>query len=187
MSVEEWIDLRRHPSTPAEAVRGIAVLVCRPAGGELRIIFRLDADLPRILIPPPGLPRIDTQLWRHTCFEAFIAMDGQAAYHEFNFSPSGEWALYAFRGYRDGGPLADEKMRPRVAARSPDRRFELDAVIRLDALSAIHPRASLRIGLSAVIESTDGLSYWALRHRGGKPDFHDADAFALLIEPPEPG
>lgn len=187
MSVEEWIDLRCHPSTPAEAVRGIAVLVCRPAGGELRITFRLDANLPRILIPLPGLPRINTQLWRHTCFEAFVAVDGESAYHEFNFCPSGEWAVYAFREYRDGGPLADETMRPRIAVRSTDRRLELDTAIRLDTLSAIHPRASLRVGVSAVIESTNGLSYWALRHRSGKPDFHDAEGFALLIEPPESG
>jgi hypothetical protein len=45
---------------------------------------------------------------------------------------------------------------------------------------------SLRVGLSAVIEASDGFSYWALRHRADKPDFHDADGFALLLEPPGP-
>ena len=40
--------------------------------------------------------------------------------------------------------------------------------------------------LSAVIEASDGLSYWALRHPADKPDFHDADGFALLLEPPGP-
>ena len=58
--------------------------------------FRLDGDIRRIRVPSPGVPRIATQLWRHTCFEAFIAMEGQPAYHEFNFAPSGEWAVYAF-------------------------------------------------------------------------------------------
>jgi hypothetical protein len=44
----------------------------------------------------------------------------------------------------------------------------------------------LRLGLSAVIESCNGsLSYWALRHPAGKPDFHHADAFALGLEAPE--
>ena len=73
------------------------------------------------------MPRIATQLWRHTCFEAFIAVEGQPAYHEFNFAPSGEWTVYAFSGYRDGGPLADEMMRPHIAVRSTDSRLELDA------------------------------------------------------------
>jgi hypothetical protein len=187
MTVGHWIDLRCHPSTRSEAVRAIAVLVRRSASAEVQMTFRLDGDIPRIRVPPAGAPRIATQLWQHTCFEAFIAVEGQAAYHEFNFAPSGEWAVYAFSGYRNGGPLADETMRPHIAVRSTGSRLELDAVVRLDTLSAIHPRASLRLGLSAVVEANDGLSYWALRHRADKPDFHDAEGFALLLEPRGPG
>jgi hypothetical protein len=186
MTVEHWIDLRCHPSTRPETVRAIAVLVRRSSSAELELTFRLDGDIPRIWFPSPGVPRIATQLWRHTCFEAFIALEGQPAYHEFNFAPSGEWAVYAFCDYRDGGPLAYEMMRPHIAVRSAGSRLELDALVRLDGLSAIHPHASLRIGLSAVIEASDGLSYWALRHPADKPDFHDADGFALLLEPPGP-
>ncbi len=186
MTVEHCIDLRCHPSTRAEAVRAIQVLVRRSASAELEMTFRLDGDIPRIRVPLPGLPRIATELWRHTCFEAFIAVEGQAAYHEFNFAPSGEWAVYGFRGYRNGGPLADETMRPHIAVRSTGSRLELDALVRLDVLSAVHPHASLRIGLSAVIEASDGLSYWALRHPADKPDFHDAAGFSLLLEPPGP-
>ncbi len=186
MTVEHCIDLRCHPSTRPEAVRAIAVLVRRSASAELQMTFRLDGDIPRIRVSPAGAPRIATQLWRHTCFEAFIAVEGQPAYHEFNFAPSGEWAVYAFCGYRNGGPLADEMMRPHIAVRSTGSRLELDTVVRLDSLSAIHPRACLRIGLSAVIEASDGLSYWALRHPADKPDFHHADGFTLLLEPPGP-
>jgi len=88
------------------------------------------------------------------------------------------------RARRDGGPLADEALAPSITLRTTDRRLELDAVIRLDRLSGAHPLAPLRIGLSAVIEGTDGaLSYWALRHSAGRPDFHHADAFALRLEP----
>jgi hypothetical protein len=183
MNVEHWIDLRCHPSKRAESVRSIAVLVRRSTSAELQMTFRLDGDIGRIRVPPPGVPRISTQLWRHTCFEAFIAVAGQLAYHEFNFAPSGEWAVYAFSGYRNGGPLANEMMRPQIAVRSTGSRLELDSLVRLEGLSAIHPRASLRVGLSAIVEASDGLSYWALRHRADKPDFHDADGFTLLLEP----
>jgi len=186
MTVEHWMDLRCHASTRPETVRAIGVLVRRSASAELQMTFRLDGDIPRIRVCPPGVLRFATQLWRHTCFEAFIAVAGQPAYHEFNFAPSGEWAVYAFSGYRNGGPVANEMMRPHIAVRSTGSRVELDTLVRLDRLSAIHPRASLRIGLSAVIEASDGLSYWALRHPADKPDFHDADGFALLLEPPGP-
>jgi hypothetical protein len=184
MTVEHRIDLRCHPLTRPETVRAVGVRIRRSASAELQITFCLDGDIRRICVPPPCVPRIASQLWRHTCFEAFIAVEGQSAYHEFNFAPSGEWAVYAFRAYRNGGPLANEMMDPHIAVRSTDSRLELDCVVRLDKLSGTHPHASLRIGLSAVIEASDGLSYWALRHPADKPDFHDADGFALLLEPP---
>ena len=186
MTVEHRIDLRRHPSTRAEAVRAIQVLVRRSASAVLRMTFRLDGDISRIRVPSPGVPRIATQLWQHTCFEAFVAVEGQASYHEFNFAPSGEWAVYAFCGYRNGGPLANETMHPHIAVRSTGSRLELDALVRLDVLSAIHAHASLRLGLSAVIEASDGLSYWAIHHPADKPDFHNTEGFALILEPPGP-
>ena len=43
---------------------------------------------------------------------------------------------------------------------------------------------SWRLGLSAVIEDTNGhKSYWALAHPPGKPDFHHADCFAYELSP----
>ena len=76
-------------------------------------------------------------------------------------------------------------MRPHIEVRSSRSWLELESLVRLDSLSAVHPRATLRVGLSAVIEDNDCLSYWALRHPADKPDFHDADGFTLLIEPPD--
>jgi hypothetical protein len=180
----QWIDLRCHPSKPTEMVRAIEVLVRRTARSELRMTFRIEGDIGRLRIPPPGVVRIGTDLWRHTCFEAFIAIEGEAAYHEFNFAPSGEWAAYELRGYRDGRPVANETPAPHLVVRSTNSRLELDASVGLDFLSDGHSRAPLRIGLSAVIEASDGISYWALRHPRDKPDFHDAEGFALRLEPP---
>jgi hypothetical protein len=188
MSDESWIDLHCHPSTRTDAVRAIQVAV-RRSSAELKLTFRLDGDISRIRVAPPTTPRFARDLWQHTCFEAFIAIygqDEQAAYHEFNFAPSREWAAYAFSGYRNGGPVADEMLHPHIAIRFTANRLELDAMIPLDRLSAIHARALLRIGLSAVIETSDGLSYWALRHPKDKPDFHYAEGFTLSLEPPGP-
>ena len=99
-------------------------------------------------------------------------------YHEFNFSPSREWAVYAFRGYRDGGEPGVE-LPPGIVVRRTGGRLELDAEICQDFLP---PGRPLRLGLSAVMEDADGeLSYWALRHPQGKPDFHHTDAFALQL------
>jgi len=99
-------------------------------------------------------------------------------YREFNFSPSGEWAAYAFHSYRNGGVLEHE-LCPGIIVRKTMDRLELAAEISRDLLSHGGP---LRLGLSAVVEDVDGiLSYWALSHPAGKPDFHHADAFALQM------
>jgi hypothetical protein len=183
MSSEHWIELTCHPSAQSEQARAIAVRVLRMVE-ELRITFRLDGNISGIRLPSPGPPRIGVELWRHTCFEAFISMDRKWEYHEINFSPSCEWTAYAFRSYRKGGPLADESICPRIAVHATRTRLELDATVRLGALSAFHMLAPLRLGLSAVIEGSDGFSYWALRHRRAEPDFHDAGGFSALLDSP---
>ncbi len=182
---ENWIALARHPSARSDAVRSIRVLARRPNNAELRLAYRLEGDLAQIRIPLPSAPRIGLELWRHTCFEVFVALEGRSGYHEFNFAPSAEWTVYAMRGYRDGTPLSDESIRPEIAMRSNAGGLELSALVRLHRLSATHVTSPLRLGINAVIEARDGFSYWALRHPREKPDFHDAGGFTLVIEPPE--
>jgi hypothetical protein len=174
-----------HPVTLNQAVRCVQTHVRRPQDKTLAISFALEGDLSKLSIPQPKLPRRGDYLWQHSCFEAFVAVKGEQAYHEFNFAPSGEWAAYAFHRYRDGGPLLDKQFIPQMTVRSTEDRLELDAVITLDRLSSISPRASLLLALSAVIEDEHGaLSYWALKHAPGKPDFHHPDTFALELEAP---
>ena len=148
--------------------------------------FRVDGEISQIKIPAPDVSRFNSELWRHTCFELFVSLKGGREYHELNFAPSGEWAVFAFSGYRDGGPFANESFHPQIALRSSPTRLELDAVASLDVLSPSYLRATLRIGLSAVMETSDEYSYWALAHPAEKPDFHNADGFALLIDAPTP-
>jgi hypothetical protein len=106
-----------------------------------------------------------------------MAGDGPG-YREFNLSPSGEWAVFDFRHYRDGGE-AEIDPAPHIVVRRTINRLELDATICHDFLPQGSP---LRLGLSAVIEDTAGeLSYWALRHPPGKPDFHHTDAFTVQL------
>jgi hypothetical protein len=103
----------------------------------------------------------------------FVAPAPACAYREFNFSPSGEWAAYAFARYREGAPLGVPD--PGIAVRMHGGALELCASI------AVEP-ASLRVSLCAVIEEGDGvLSYWALRHPAARPDFHHPEGFALEI------
>jgi hypothetical protein len=150
--------------------------------GTLSIAYRLKGTIEALRIPPDACARRVAGLWQHTCFELFLSGEAGTAYYEFNFAPSREWAAYGFSGYRDGGPLQDEELDPRIIVRRAETILELHAQIRLHRLPALARRASLRAGVSAVIETSDGrLSYWALEHGPGKPDFHRPDTFILRI------
>src|SRR5579884_3656948 len=71
--------LAPHPSTPCEAVRSIEVLVARMPGGRLELLYGIEGDVRRVRLRAPASPRRADGLWRHTCFEAFIARDSEAA------------------------------------------------------------------------------------------------------------
>jgi|SRR5688572_4094413 len=168
--------LQRHPASPCAALRGIEASVTRAAEG-LQLAYRLEGDLDRLRIPQARAPRIAEGLWQHTCCELFIAPAAGAAYHEFNFSPSGEWAAYRFERYRHGMALLETLAEPRIRVQRAAGVLELRARICLPLPS------NAVLGLSAVIEETDGtLSYWALRHAPGRPDFHHRDAFTLELD-----
>jgi hypothetical protein len=158
--------LVRHPDTPCAALRAIEASVVR-AGDELRVAYVLRGEIDRLRLPPP---RAAGALWQHTCCELFVAQ-ALPAYREYNFSPSGEWAAYAFGSYRNGAAV--EIPDPRIEVKRDRERLELTATVQA---------AARKIGLSAVIEEDNGsFSYWALRHTPGKPDFHHPDAFALEL------
>jgi hypothetical protein len=147
------------------------------------VLYTLRGLVDRLHIPRPVTPRWVEGLWRSTCFEVFFAGEGTPEYHEFNFSPSGEWAAYTFRDYRNGGAVKELGLDPAIIVHGSNEQLELEAVVRLDRLPQTTRTGALRIGLAAVIETQDGgLSYWALKHPPGKPDFHHPDGFLLEIK-----
>lgn len=140
-------------------------------------------DVARMNVPRPARPRIGWKLWRRTCCEVFVRADGAEPYHELNFSPSSEWTAYAFSRYREGSALTDERLDPQIAIESRPERLDLYALVDLARLSPAYRQARLRVGLAVIIgEENGGISYWALRHAPGKPDFHHPDAFALALD-----
>ncbi|MBI4756461.1 MAG: DOMON-like domain-containing protein [Betaproteobacteria bacterium] len=170
-----------HPDARTVAPGSIAVRLERAPDGGLLLGYRLAADPSALRIAPPAAAQRADGLWRHTCFEAFVAVAGEPAYREFNFSPSGQWAAYEFRSYRESAAAACGPA-PRLAVRVTAGGLELDVALPAAALAP--PQLRLRLGLSAVVEARDGtLSYWALRHPPGRPDFHHHDAFALELPP----
>ena len=186
--------LQAHPTSAGaapQAVRAVQALDAAlgwAADGALELRFRLRAELAALRVPAPvAQPTARDGLWQAMCFEAFIGTEAGPAYHEFNFSPSGEWAIYAFRAERVRNTAAPPWPAPTVACTRAAHELRLHARVARAALPAVDARAPWRLGLSAVLPAaSDGaLSYWALAHPGAQPDFHHRGGWLARL--PQPG
>jgi len=176
-----------HPSAPCAYVRAVSVRTDRASEDLLALSYRVEGDLDQLQLPARRRPAQTDGLWQHTCFEAFVQCGDTRAYLELNFSPSSEWAIYRFDDYRRGMQLQAPQHPPEIVCRRRKDLLETDVNVRLDRLFTERVRVDgLRLGLAAVLEDRRGqLSYWALAHPSGRPDFHHADSFAVSL--PQPG
>jgi hypothetical protein len=150
-------------------------------GQVLQLRYRLRGPLGQLLIPEPATaPQRWDGLWQHTCFEAFWAVSGNAAYWELNLSPAGHWNLYRLSGYRqDLVPEPSLASLPLQVRHGPgDLALELE----LKLPPSLGPATPLQLAVTAVLEHRDRtLSTWALVHPGPEADFHRRDGFLLEL------
>jgi hypothetical protein len=140
------------------------------------IWFGVGAPASRFVIPEADEPQRRDELWKSTCFEAFLRPLAQDRYTEWNFAPSGDWAAYDFNSYREGMAEAEVGQPPYIRMEDNLTWWTLGATI------AIPADENWELGLSAVLEEKDGTkSYWALAHSSEKPDFHARDCFVAKL------
>jgi hypothetical protein len=166
-----------HPDYICPPVERIDVSVDRLADSRLACCFTIHGDIAALQLPVAAKPQRSDDLWQHTCLEAFVRAEGEAAYREINVAPSGDWAAYRLSSYRS--PLVHAQVDPPTITMAKGADWlELSLSITLDLPTYL----AWHVGLCAVIETAGSdLSYWALRHAPGKADFHHDDGFALLL------
>jgi hypothetical protein len=179
------LPLRLHPDSLSLAATHIDVDIARPHAGTLVLRYFVSGWIASLRLPPIAPPVRTEELWQRTCFEAFVCCPTSDVYYEFNFAPSTQWAAYQFDGYRSGMREASGVGAPPIAIKASSALFRLQASLELEQLAGLPRDATWRLGLSALIEdSNGGKSFWALAHAAGKPDFHHLDCFAHEISPP---
>lgn len=171
-----------HPANPSDAITDVMAIAHRHSFG-ISLAFRAMGRRDDVRWPMQLPIGFSDELWKHTCFEAFVGMPGEPGYVEINLSPSRRWAAYQFDGYRQG---------MRRAAGAPHwylLSYQFNTTVMAGfSLPELDPGQDWDIGLSAVIETLDGSrNYYALGHPPGNPDFHNRDCFTLrLPAPPRP-
>lgn len=186
-----WLELRPHPGdSPPQGlrVRAAAVRAHWRHSPAILMHYAVEGPLVSLRWPAPTHPRRADGLWKHTCFEAFLADSSGTGYTEINLSPSGEWAQYRFSAERVpviSEQPADSAVWLEMEHQHTPHLYSLWAAMPEAALEIVAPAAGVPAGLSAVLETSSGeLSYWALHHPSERPDFHHRASRTQRLAPP---
>lgn len=148
---------------------------------KLNLDYTLKGNLAEIDIAPPSdTPTRKDELWQDTCFEFFLGIKDTPEYWEFNLSPSGNWNIYRFTGYRQG--MAEEAAFTELPFRVERRLDNFALSLDLDLAKIVLAEAAIEVAITVVIKSKNGeVSFWALTHRGAVADFHLRESFAVEL------
>ena len=189
------VGLRPHPGTrvleaasdtsPARvsAIGMLLATMYAAPDGTAVFEFKLeDTVLDGLRIPPPARPGAADELWKHTCFEVFLGAPGEPGYREYNFSPSGQWAIYGFHTWRERIEDYAPAAKPEILFAPEDDGLVLEARVPAELLPVVPAGSDLQVSLAAVIERKDGrFEHWALRHVAAHPDCHARETFVLTL------
>jgi hypothetical protein len=174
--------LRADPAYPCDPIEAIQASAERVSQTLLRFRYVVVGDISHLRIPPPAPPFRTARLWEATCFEAFLQAEGEKAYLELNFSPSGQWAAYSFTGYREGMANAPLPAAPEISVTRAAGRLEVEV-----AASPSLGAGPYSMNVTAILENLGGeRSFWAARHPTGGPDFHHPSCFIHRLPPAGP-
>lgn len=146
------------------------------SGDWLSLDYLLEADLDLLQIPKTtSQPQFKEELWKTTCFEAFLK-SSSSAYLEWNFSPSGDYWNQGFVDYRKVDPQFKELTPLLIQVESDQTQ---NKCLRIRSKVPLEDEY-VKLGLaSAVHLKNDECLYFSLKHSENRPDFHRADSFLI--------
>ncbi|PAX60548.1 DOMON-like domain-containing protein [Brunnivagina elsteri] len=176
--MEQTFSLKPFPATETQSDIKITGKIARNEN-LLLISYALTGNISEVeILTPSDNPTRKNELWEHTCFEFFIGIKNSPRYWEFNLSPTSDWNIYRFDGYRQG--MQEEtafSTLPFSISQSSDC---LAIALDFDLSKIIPNEEIVDVAIASVIQSKNSqISYWALTHCAGEADFHQRGSFVL--------
>ncbi len=115
------------------------------------------------------------ELWKDTCFEFFFSVPLHDDYYECNLNTKGKWNMYYFDSYRTPQPPRETNQYRLIAVETVEG--EISAIISSEKALP----NTLEVGITAIVVTSEGESFYAVAHKGNEPDFHLRESFMLKI------
>ncbi|MBW4668727.1 MAG: DOMON-like domain-containing protein [Cyanomargarita calcarea GSE-NOS-MK-12-04C] len=170
------------PFASADLVSGLKIAGNIARNANLLIIsYAILGNIQEVVIAPPSnTPSRKHGLWENTCFEFFVGIQNSDKYWEFNLSPSSDWNVYRFDGYRQG--MQEETAFTTLPFSVQYSSDCLAIALDIDLDKIVSEQTVLDVAITTVIKhSDDTVTYWALTHLGVEADFHLRDSFIIKL------
>ena len=145
----------------------------------LKIEYRLKGTSKVVIPKKSDRPTRQYDLWEHTCFEFFVALEDSTIYWEFNLSPAKHWNVFCFPNYRQN--IAEEMAFSTLPFQVLLQGDFLLLNLEVELNKIISSESDLQVGITTVVEDEQNLSYWALTHPAKEADFHHPDSFIIKL------
>jgi hypothetical protein len=117
--------------------------------------------------------RRQQELWKHTCFEAFLRVEGRSEYFEINISPGLGWNVYEFQSYRKPQPPTESQ------GLVPEKILWKDSVLEAHFQHSWKSGIQINASVCSILNVSEQTFYFSQKHSSQKPDFHQPDSFSL--------
>ena len=117
-------------------------------------------------------------LWKKTCFEFFLGLNGKPQYLEFNFAPDHNWNAFSLKSYRGDLDELTHLDDPQLMSEHFNNVYSLFGEIDLHKLPLeFRETSELTLNACAILRHKDKAFHYAIRHTEKEPNFHHPSTF----------
>ena len=146
----------------------------------IKLEFNIVGERKNYIFPSISPPKRAKELWKATCFELFFTSKNQKGYYEINISPSKQWNIYTFKGYRDFVTETEIASNPIITMSQQKDEYTLLFESTLDEVGLTE---NLVFNLAVILLDSNNIRhFYAINRTLGAVDFHNREMWERAVE-----